>query len=373
MRTCYRLILAAWLLAGLCARADTIKLKDGTTVEGEIVAEDNSTVAILLEFAGGTITQTRHVSKTDIAAITRWTPQQKAERETQREYENLQKYQLNPVNSYPAEYYDQVISNVFRVFLAKHPNSPDVSNVAAHIVEWKAERDLVVAGNVKFRGRWSPAGEIAPLVERAWGQQLLQQGRELISQHRYEAAVERLQFVVRLERQPELVSLAMPLLTSAYQSAMNLLDQQQRQLAHDVFLAQERVDQAGQALRAAQALLPRPTGGGSPSNAEAQNAVDRARTELNTAQNDLESDKSQLAVVKQKLTTLKSRPPVAAISTSAPPATKAQPAPSPAPAPPAESPDVLGGLVTWAKKNWVAMLVIVAAILFFISRFLIKD
>ncbi len=373
MRTCCRLILAAWLLAGLCARADTVKLKDGTTLEGEIVAEDDSTIAILLEFAGGTITQTRHISKADIAGITRWTPQQKAERETQREYENLEKYQLNPVNSYPAEYYDQVISNVFRAFLAKHPDSPDTTNVTARITEWKAERDLVNAGNVKFHGRWSPAAEIAPLVERAWGQQLLQQGRELISQRRYESAVERLQFVVRLERQPELVSQAMPLLTSAYQSATNMLERQQRQLTHDVFTAQERVDQASQALRAAQALLPPPTSANSQSNTDAQRAVDKARDDLAMAQNDLASTKSQLDVVKQKLTTLKSRPPVAAISTSVPQPTKAQSAPSSSPAPAAESTDVLGGLVTWAKNNWVAMLVIIGAILFFISRFLIKD
>jgi hypothetical protein len=369
MRTCCRLIFAAWLLAALCARADTVKLKDGTTMEGEIVADDNSTVAILLEFAGGTISQTRHISKADIAGITRWTPRQKAERETQREYENLQKYQLNPVNSYPADYYDQVISNVFRVFLAKHPDSSDVSNVTGRTAEWKAERDLVTAGNVKFRGRWSPAAEVAPLVERAWGQQLLQQARELISQRRFDGAVERLQFVVRMERQPELVSQAMPLLTSAYQSAMNLLDRQQRQLAHDVFTAQERLDQARQALRAAQALLPQPTDGSSPSNADAQKAVDRARDELNAAQNDFESAKSQLDIVKQKLTALKSRPPVAAISTNAPQVSKGQPTPSPA----AESPEVLGGLVAWVKNNWVAMLVVVAGIIFMISRLLIKD
>ena len=37
MMTCRWLILAACLLAGLCARADIVKLKDGTTLEGEIV------------------------------------------------------------------------------------------------------------------------------------------------------------------------------------------------------------------------------------------------------------------------------------------------------------------------------------------------
>ena len=369
MRTCCCLILAACTLAGFCARADTVKLKDGTALEGEIVAEDDSTVAILLEFAGGTISQTRHISKADIAGIIRWTPEQRAKRQATRDYEKLQKYQLNPSTSYAAEYYDQVITNDFHKFLADHPNSSYASNVTERIVEWKAERDLVAAGNVKFRGRWSPAAEVAPLIERAWGQQLLQQGRALISQRRFETAVQQLQFVVHMDRQPDLVSLARPLLASAYQSATNLLDRQQRQLTGEVSSAQERVDQARQALRATEASLTQPTGGSAQSTAQAQIAVNQARGELNAAQDHLEYVKSQLDAVRQKLTTLKSQAPGVTTPTNAPQASKGQPAPSTA----ADSPEVLGGLVTWVKNNWVAMAIIVAVILFLISRFLIKD
>ena len=369
MRTCRWLILTACLLAGLCARADTVKLKDGTALEGEIVAEDDSTLSLLVEFAGGTITQTRHINKADIAGIIRWTPEQRAERQATRDYEKLQKYQLNPSTSYAAEYYDQVITNDFHKFLADHPNSPYASDVTERIVEWKAERDLVAAGNVKFRGRWSPAAEVAPLIERVWGQQLLQQARTLISQRRFETAVQRLQFVVHMERQPDLVSLARPLLASAYQSATNSLDRQQRQLARDVSSAQERVDQASQALRAAEASLTQPTGGSAQSTAQAQIAVNRARGELNAAQDHLEYVKSQQDAVSQRLTALKSQPPGVTTSTNAPQVSKVQPTPSPV----ADSPEVLGGLVTWVKNNWVAMAVIVAVILFLISRFLIKD
>ena len=373
MRTCCWLMLTACLLAGFCARADTIKLKDGTALEGEIVAEDDSTVAILLEFAGGTISQTRHISKTDIAGITRWTPKQRAEWEATRDYEALQKYQLNHVNSYQAEYYDQVISNVFRAFLAKHPDSPDASNVTARIVEWKAERNLVAAGNVKFHGRWSPAAEVAPQLERAWGQQLLQQGRELIAQRRFETAVQRLQFVVHLERQPELASQARPLLVSAYQSATNLLERQQRQLAGQVSTAREHVDQASQALRAAEATLAHSKGGNSQSIAQAQSAVDQARVELSVAQERFEFIVNQRDAVRQRLTALKSQPPVLTTPTTAPQVSKVEPAPSPTSSATADSPAVLGDLVTWVKNNWVAMVVIVAVILFIISRLLIKD
>jgi hypothetical protein len=369
MRTYCWLILAACLLAGFCARADTVKLKDGTALEGEIVAEDDSTLSLLVEFAGGTITQTRHINKADIVDFTRWTPEQRAEHQVTRDYEKLQKYQLDPSTSYAAEYYDQVITNDFHRFLADHPNSPYASDVTERIVEWKAERDLVAAGNVKFRGRWSPAAEIAPQLERAWGQQLLQQARALISQGRFETAVQRLQFVARMERQPDLVSLAGPLLASAYQSATNLLDRQQRQLVRDVSSAQEQVDQAHQALRAAEASLTQPTSGSSPSTAQAQTVVDRARGELNTAQDHLEYVKSQQDAVRQRLATLKSQPPRVTTSTTAPQASNTQPAPSPT----ADSPAVLGDLVTWVKNNWVAMLVIVAVIFFIFSRLLIKD
>jgi hypothetical protein len=305
--------------------------------------------------------------------ITRWTPKQRAEWETGRDYEALQKYQLNPVNSYQTEYYDQVISNVFRVFLAKHPDSPDTSNVTARIVEWRAERNLVAAGNVKFHGRWSPAAEVAPQMEHVWGQQLLQQGRELMAQQRFETAVQRLQFVVHMERQPELASQARPLLVSAYQSATNLLDRQQRQLAGQVSPARERVDQASQALRAAEASLAQSTGGNSQSIAQAKIAVDQARIEFNMAQDQFEFIVNQRDAVRQRLATLKSQPPVLTPSTNTLQVAKGPPAPSPAPAPVADSPEVLGGLVAWVKNNWVAMVVIAAGILFFISRLLIKD
>lgn len=367
------LILAAWLLAGLCARADTVKLKDGTSVEGEITAEDDSTVSILLEFAGGTISETRHISKTDIARIARWTPAQRAEWETTRDYEALQKYQLNPVNSYQAEYYDQVISNAFLAFLAKHPNSPDASNVTARIVEWKAERNLVAAGNVKFHGRWSPAAEVAPQMEHEWGQQLLQEGRELIARRQFEAAVQRLQFVARMDRQPELAALARPLLVSAYQSATNLLDRQERQLARQVAPARDQVDQAQRALRAAEATLAQSTGGDSQTVAQAKIAVDQARAKRNAAQDQFDFTVRQRDTLQQRLAALKSQPPVLTAPASAPQTAKAEPTTSPSPSPTTDSPDVISGLVAWVRRNWVAMVVIAAGIVFLISRLLIKD
>src|ERR1017187_2730008 len=369
MRTLRCLLLMALVLGGFAAHADTVPLKDGTVLEGDITTENTTTLSIYLEFSGGTITQTRQISKNDIARVVRWTPKQRAEWQTTRDYEKLQKYQLSPQDSYEVEYYNQIINNVFHAFLTEHPDSPYTSNVTARIADWKAERDLVAAGNIKFHGHWSPAAEVALQIESARGHQLLQQARTLIAQHRFESAVKQLQLVVRMNGQPDLVSQAKPLLASAYQSARGSLDQQQRQLGGDVISAQQRVDQARLALNAAEASLTQSTGGNPQSTAEAQIAVNRARGELNAAQSNVEFLKSQLDVVKQKLAAMKSQAAAMETATSAPPAPKVQPAPPP----PVKQPDVIVGLVSWVKNNWVAMAVIGAVILFLISRLLIKD
>src|SRR5579859_3507909 len=171
------------LVLGACyTRADTIKLKDGTAVEGSITAENDTTLSIYIERSGGTITQTRVINKADIASVVRWTPEQKAEWQMNHDYISLQRYQLNPTSSYALEYYNQIIDGVFRKFLTQHPNSPHAAGVNARIAEWKAERDLVAAGNVKFHGRWSPAAEVADQLEHERTQQLARQNPSLKSQ-----------------------------------------------------------------------------------------------------------------------------------------------------------------------------------------------
>jgi hypothetical protein len=192
------------------------------------VAESKTNVSIYLEFSHGTITQTRPINKDAVADIIRWTPEQKAQWLAQRDYQSLQRYQLNPNTSYALEYYDKIIHDVFDKFLTQHTDSPSAENVTEHRAEWMAERDLVAAGNIKFRGRWSPAAETAPLVERAHGQQLLERGRLLISQGKFESAVQWLQPIFSMSRQSELISQAKPLLVSAHQQAIASLNHQRQ-------------------------------------------------------------------------------------------------------------------------------------------------
>jgi tetratricopeptide (TPR) repeat protein len=345
-------------------RADTVKLKDGTVLEGNITAEDDATLSIYLEFARGTIIETRRIHKADIAEVIRWTPEQWAEWQMKHEYEKLQKYQLNPHANYMVEYYDQVINNVFREYLKQRPNSPYASNVTANIVAWRAERDLVVAGNVKLHGRWSPAAEAARTIGRQRAERLLQQARVLISQGRFESAVQQLQLVVHMDEQPELVSQAKPLFDSACQQAASLLNQQRQKLEGDVLSLRQRVERARRALSQAEALQPPATNGNPPSIAQA--AVESARTELDSAQNHLAQVASQLDDVVLRLITLKSQ-------ASAPMTvqTRKSELASP-PTRPADTFETLAVLVAWLKKNWLGIALLGVALLFLLSRSL-KD
>ena len=367
------------LMTALALRADTLKLKDGNVLEGEVTAEDDSSVSIYLEFSRGTITQTRRIDKADIAEIVRWTPEQKENWRLQRDYERLQTYRLNPKDSYLLEYYDHTIDGVFQKFLNDHPNSPYTSNVTARIADWMAERALVSANNIKFRGRWSPAAEVGPLLAPERGKKFLEQARWLISQRRFESAIPGLQVVVHMKDHPELVSQAKPLLTSAYQQMLAVLDRQSRQLSNDVAMASVRVNEARRALNNAEVSLTQAvkepqvkpdqrtsTNLESRSASQPQTGVDDAQGELNAALDRFEQLEHQWMAVTQKMAMLKlqardvgGRPVVLQESP-----TQTSPAVASS-----DNPSVLVALVAWAQKYWPGMAMVLLVIVFLISRF----
>lgn len=385
------LLLVVFALVVVCARADTVTLKDGTVLEGDITAESDSSVSIYLEFAGGTITETRRINKSDIAKIVRLTPEQRAAWEAKRDYERIEKYRLSPSVSYPLDYYDRVVRDAFHKFLANHPNSAYTSNVTARIAQWEAERNLVAAGKMKFHGEWLPAAEGIRRAERERGLLLLQQGRLLISQSRPESAIQQLEKVLSLSAQPDLVSQAKPLLASALQQAITSLDRQRQQLETDVASAQQWVDRAQQSVNTAEASAKQPTsnvqslgkaapvgssyralGDDSQSFVQNQTAINAARGNLVQAQSYLNQARSQLNDVVQKLATLQSRASTVearwgiAVGGGNADTTQTQP---PAPPPtPAKSPDVLVGTADWVKNNWAFMAVGLLVLLFLLSR-----
>ena len=89
-----------WILAGLfflvhsaVLRADTLTLKSGEIVEGQIISETETQIEIEASLYHGTIFSRKQVDKTDIQSIVRETLEQKQEKEA---YANLAKFTLNP-------------------------------------------------------------------------------------------------------------------------------------------------------------------------------------------------------------------------------------------------------------------------------------
>jgi len=385
MRTCCWLILAVCLLAGLCVRADIVRLRDGIELDGEIVAEDDSTVSILLEFAGGTITQTRHINKSDIAGVVRWTPEQKAQRQLDRDYESLQKYQLNPTTSYQIVYYDQVINNGFRKFLTDHPKSPYTSNIIDRAAQWIAERDIVNAGRAKYQGRWVPAAEVDVIRGKQW----LQQGRATLARGNPDLAIQQLRPILSLPEQTGLVSQARMLLTSAFQQSFIPLDHLQQQLPGEISSAQQRVDQAQQAASQAQASMSQSLnsgqsfgavqdsssfhamGGNSQQVFQNQAALGRAQGDLSSAQSQLMELQRQLADVKQRMTALQAQASSLGIQISggaAAPASAVAASSTPSTPITADAPPVLSGMITWIQEKWPVVVVAGLVAVYLLSR-----
>jgi len=368
MRIRRYLFLMGLMLAGVAVRGDTIKLKDGTVVEGDVTAEDDATISIHLEFSGGTIAETRQINKADIAEITRWTSEQRAAWQVKRDYERLEKYQLNPDTSYEPYYYYQVLNDGFRKFLAQHPDSPYTSNITARITQWGAERDMVASGKVKLHGRWLTAATGTRLAEHERGQRLLQEGRSMVAQRRFDSAVQQLLPVLSMSAETNLVLQARPLLATAYPQAMTSLTRQRLQLESNVSYAQQRVAVAQQSVTEAEASLKQATADNAPTVAQARAAVVWARGDMNSAQDYLEQVQSELAVVTRKLAELKSERVPEKLAASAPDAPQNQPAPS-TPSPlAAGAPDVLVTIMTWTKNNWPLMAVVGVGIIFLMSQ-----
>lgn len=196
-----RLGCLAWLLAGLSASGQAtdpsviIILKNGAQVQGTLLEQADESVTIEEEFAGGTITQTTTIPRTNIAELVTLSEAETAARAQQRAYDNLQRYQLSPSTSYSAEYYLQVIDNVFRPFLEAYPDSAHAGEVAEKIVQWQAEYRQVAGGKAKYQGRWMDAEAARQQLADQHGTELMRQARTLLSRGAYDQAIEKVRYV----------------------------------------------------------------------------------------------------------------------------------------------------------------------------------
>ena len=364
---------AGWLVAAALAatndeqRIVTVKLKSGTQVAGVVVREDDQQISVLVEMAGGSISETRTIAKTDIQAIEPVSETEKVRRAMVRAYNNAHRYQLQSAASYPEGYYYQVISNVFQPFLAQYPDSPYAVEVLAQLRRWQAECARVADGNVKYESRWMTATEATRLYEEKHGKQALEQARALLKQGRYLKVIE----LVRPLSSPE----ARELETAAYKQWLGALQQEQRRLLADLAPAEQRLASAQQDVARWQAA-PVPTlgapardgklGGGESPVA----ALNRSRADLTIASNQVAQLRAQLDAVARGLTDVNSRLRVADVKTAA--AAAAAAAAKPAPAPPTESPDVLTRTGGFFQEHWVYFAVAGLVAVWGISRYFMR-
>lgn len=329
---------AGWLFAVMLAiasaAADTIKLKDGTVLDGTILSEDDHQVIIEVRYASGTITKQETVNKADIAELTRLTAEQKA-------YQATLKYQLDPNNSYPqAAYYDQVITSVFRRFLADYPQSTNAGEVSGRIAQWEAERDRVAGGQVKHQGTWMSTDEARPLIAEDRAQQLLEQARALISQGIFERAIQYIEDAVKTTRDSQRSADAGQLKSIAYQKWIESLRRQQQLLNSQILSDQERLGQTRQSAtqkeskaRTLKSQITDPAFRRMGQDSDTQQAdadAQRAQTDVSSIEQQLTQARQQLAAVEQRIAEVQARASAAAAQPTAVaqvPATT-QPAPS---------------------------------------------
>ena len=158
-------IFAGLLFLGLSAslKADTLTLKSGEVLEGQILSETETQIEIEVSLYHGTIFSKRQVDTSDIQSIARETLEQKQEKAA---YASLAKFTLNPNQELTKDQYAVGIA-AFEKFQAKFTNSAEAAEIDKRLVDWRAEATNVASGKVKFADTWMTPEEKKVQAERA--------------------------------------------------------------------------------------------------------------------------------------------------------------------------------------------------------------
>jgi hypothetical protein len=131
-------------------KADTLTLKSGDVLEGQIISETETQIEIHVSLYHGTIFATRQVDKSDIQSIVHETVEQKQEKAV---YASLAKYTLNPNQELTKDQYAAGIA-AFEKFQAKFTNSAATAEISKRLADWQTEAGNVASGKVKFASAW---------------------------------------------------------------------------------------------------------------------------------------------------------------------------------------------------------------------------
>jgi len=126
------------------AFADTVFLKSGEKIDGRVTGETATDYTIEYHVSAS-ITDTRSVSKADVAKIDKEAPDEKV-------YQGVKNLKLGP-NSLPPASYDMVIGNL-QGFLNMYPKSAHLAEIQSNLDAIRAEKQRVDGGELKIDNRW---------------------------------------------------------------------------------------------------------------------------------------------------------------------------------------------------------------------------
>ncbi len=380
-------------LAMLCTaafvRADTVKLNDGTTLEGDILSENETQLTIEAQIASGTITKRETVNKADIIQIMRLTPEQKTQRAMEVAFRKLEEYQLDSMTSFPLSHYDQVINDVFHQFLIDYPGSPYLKAVQDKLAQWLAERDEVASGKAKYKGQWMLAAEAAKLEERDQLRHLLESGHQQLIDGHYSPALDEFKAIISTAKEPEFIDEAMRLYGETCRQWIAALERQRQPLTDEIKSYQERLTHSRQDRDEAESKLKSAISEQKSSQtyalgeealvANARAAFDRARTEYDSTEAHLLELQNQLSAVQQQIAEVQTRSTAYTAGTAQMAQRKTEPAstasaattnePAQHAAPPVPQPAALDSIMGWVQQYWVYGAVAVVLGLWVVSRF----
>jgi hypothetical protein len=134
------------LCSGLCL-ADTFQLKDGSTLQGRIIREDETSYHIEVQVTK-TIKDERTVAKADVRTIEREQPDAKA-------FAAIENLMPAPDLLAAADYATRI--NAVEKFLTGHPTSGLAPAAKVMLGRLKAEANEILAGGIKINGKIIPS------------------------------------------------------------------------------------------------------------------------------------------------------------------------------------------------------------------------
>lgn len=145
------LTLAAFLLGGQLLQADILVLKNGEKKEGNILEEKPDAIRMKYKITPK-IWDEKDFPRAEIQEIIRQKPEEI-------EIVEIRKTLPTP-DLMTADMYEQVTQDKLRPFVNKYPGTPQAKEVEQMIATMQAEKEKVVAGQLKLEGTWLSAEQV---------------------------------------------------------------------------------------------------------------------------------------------------------------------------------------------------------------------